>query len=390
MKIKHLRDSLWVEFGLLAKQFNTANLAQGAPDFTVPIVASKKYASTICEQGPIQVKQLQEYLAKLYTMPVKNEKFSWTPFKMEQQITSNNVLITNGASQALFISIMSLVQEGDAVLILEPFFDLYRDHTLMRRAKPIYVNAMQADWQEQVQQAVQKHKPKLFIVNTPHNPTGHVLSQQELQFVARMCVEHDMIAISDEVYDFMVFAPNKHEKLANMPNMFDRTVTIHSLGKTLCATGWRVGYMIAPEHLLHRMSKLHSLCGGAALPLQHVALHTLQHHIESNYLFDEFPNMLHAKCQHLCETLEQCGNMFSRVIRPSGGFFILAERKNSNIENDIAYCRWLPEHVGVSAIPLSPFFDAQREQRFARFCFVKSTETLTLARERLVSYNNKL
>jgi aspartate/methionine/tyrosine aminotransferase len=221
---------------------------------------------------------------------------------------------------------------------------------------------------------------KAIVINTPHNPTGKVFSRAELQLIAELCIQHDVVAVTDEVYDRLVFK-GEHIALATLPGMWERTVTINSTGKTFSLTGWKIGYIIAPPPLTEAVRRAHQFITFAtATPFQHAMAHALQDAQTSTY-YRDLLQFYHERRDFLVHALRDLG---FGIVAPAGSYFVMVDITPWNFQDDVAFCRYLTTQVGVAAIPPSVFYDDPRTAPpLARFCFAKEMATLQAAVQRM-------
>ena len=289
------------------------------------------------------------------------------------------VTVTAGATEAIFAAVMSLCETGDEVIVLEPFYDSYLPSIAMAGAVPKVVTLEGPDFRIDAD-ALRKAfsaKTRLLILNNPHNPIGRVFDREELQAVADLCVEHDVIVVSDEVYEHLVYE-GTHLPIAALPGMAERTVTISSAGKSFSCTGWKVGWACAPPDLTValRTAKQFVTYTNAA-PFQHAVAAGLV--IEGVY--DEMLAGYHHRRDLLSDGLAKVG---FDVIRPEGAFFVNADIRPLGYDDDVAFCMKLPVEVGVVAIPCSSFYsDKSRGRHLVRFAFCKSEDDINEGVRRL-------
>lgn len=384
----------------LALAHNAVNLAQGFPDFDGPQFA-KDAAIDAIRAGKSQY-------ARMIGDPTLNAAIArhWHRVTGRELNPDANVTITSGCTEAIPASIFGLLNPGDKVIVFEPFYDSYRACLALVGAEPIYIR-LRPPANTLPEESVGEHggslctRPFTFdpdqlrqafaagaraiLVNTPHNPTGKVFSREELNLIAELCIKHDALAITDEVYEFLTYdADLPHLRLAQFPEMWDRTVTLSSLGKTFSVTGWKIGWAIGPEHLMRGVRAAHQfLTFATATPLQHAAAAALDH--GAAYIAEQRED-LSRKCKFLCLELAKIG---FRVYCPSGTYFILADYSAIRLPpearaDDRSFCKFVTETPGVAVIPASVFYDQPgRSEQFARFAFCKRQETLTLAAARL-------
>jgi len=275
------------------------------------------------------------------------------------------------------------VNPGDEVIVLEPFYENYGPDAILAEATPVFVPLVQPGWtidEERLRAAFTK-KTKAIIVNTPHNPTGRVLSRDEISLIAELCVEHDVYAFTDEIYEHIRYA-GAHHAIATWPGMAERTITISGLSKTFSCTGWRLGYAIAPEKESVAIRKVHDfLTVGAPAPLQAAAAIGMA--FDADY-YNHLALDYRARRDVMCESLREAGFTFSV---PEGAYYILADFSQLSDLPDDEFAKWLTAEVGVATVPGSSFFrgGSTGGSKLVRFAFCKKTETLLAAGERLQS-----
>lgn len=383
-RIRGFGTSIFTEMSALAVQFNAINLSQGFPDFAGPAHVKQAAIDAINadhnQYAPSPgILALREAVSETYR----------TTYGL--QATPAEVTITCGATEALFVTIMALVDPGDEVIVFEPAYDAYAPDIIMAGGTPRFVRlyapgerAEQQPWSFDPAELRAAFGPKTraIVINTPHNPTGTVFSHAALHMIAALCIEHDVIAIADEVYDRMVYA-GAHVPIATLPGMWERTVTINSTGKTFSMTGWKIGYTIAPSTLTDAIRRVHQWSTFAiATPFQHAMAAALTDALHGNY-YVELHNFYRERRDLLVDVLQRSG---LEVVPPDGTYFIMADIRTQGFATDVDFCRYLTRDVGVAAIPPSVFY-AQPETAplMARFCFAKRLETLHAAAERLTA-----
>jgi aminotransferase len=292
-----------------------------------------------------------------------------------------HVTVCCGATEAMIAALLAVLDPGDEVIIFEPFYENYGPDCILSGAVPRMVRLHAPDWSidERELRAAFNAKTRAIIVNTPHNPTGKVFSRAELELVAVLCIERDCLAITDEIYEYILFDRTEHISIATLPGMLERTITISGLSKTWSATGWRIGWCIAPVPLTGAIRKVHDfLTVGAAAPLQEagaVALGFPEAYYETlavDYL---------ARRDLLLHGLRGVG---FQCEAPRGAYYILADGAGLGCSDDTAFARRLIETVGVGAVPGSSFFSRPELGRtLLRFAFPKTEATLHEAVARL-------
>jgi N-succinyldiaminopimelate aminotransferase len=290
------------------------------------------------------------------------------------------VTVFAGATEGILCAMMSLVEPGDEVVLFEPYYDSYRACVAMAAGTPRFVTLRAPDFRfdpAELRAAFSK-RTRLVVVNTPHNPTGRVFTRDELTQIAALCVEHDALCLTDEVYERLVF-DGEHVSMASLPGMRDRTITMNSTGKTFSLTGWKIGYATAPAALSKALVSAHQFVTFAvATPFQHAMAHALR---TGHAYYGEFLREYRERRDHLVGALAECG---FGVVAPQGTYFVLADIRPLGWDDDVAFCRHLVEKVGVAAIPPTAFYENKAEGRFlARFAFCKRRETLDAGIARL-------
>jgi aspartate/methionine/tyrosine aminotransferase len=296
------------------------------------------------------------------------------------------VTVTSGCTEAIAASLLGLVNPGDEVILIEPYYDSYRACVAMAGAVPRFVTLRPPDFaidEDELRRAFTS-KTRAILINTPHNPTGKVYSRHELEMIASLCIEHDALALSDEVYERLVFE-GEHISIASLPGMYERTVTLSSLGKTFSLTGWKIGWAICPPELTAGVRAAHQfLTFATATPLQHGAIAALR---APDSYFERFVEDYRVKKDLLVDGLSRIG---FRVFPPRGTYFVMADHTPFGFDNDIAFCKHLIEHIGVAAIPTSVFYHNPQDGRsLVRFAFCKTEETLKEGLQRLGALRRK-
>jgi len=350
------------------------NLAQGFPNFPAPSVvkdAAKRAIDADINQYAITwgSKSLRDALsrtyAELYGMSVDPETM---------------LTVTCGATEAMISTLLAIVDPGDEVIVLEPFYENYGPDADIAGAKPIYValRPPQNVFDPDELRAAFSPRTKAIIVNTPNNPTGRVFTRQELSLIAELCVEHDVVAITDEIYEHIRYE-GAHIPIATLPGMRDRTVTISGASKTFSVTGWRVGWIVAAPELTAGIRKVHDFVTvGAPAPLQEAVAVGLG--LGRPY-YDTLSSEYRARRDILVPALEKAG--FSPRL-PEGAYYVLCDITPFGFDDDTAFAHWLVSKVGVAGVPGSSFY-SQRElgKHLIRFTFCKTDELLRDAAERL-------
>src|SRR4051794_12409599 len=370
-RLAGLGTTIFTEMSELAERTGSINLGQGFPDEDGPPAVLDAAADAIHaghnQYAPLPgVPALREAIAAH-----QRARYGFEP---------EDVQVTFGATEAIAAALLGLCDPGDEVVALDPFYDSYRAGAALAGARLVGVPLAPPEWRfdpAALTRAV-TGRTRVLLLNTPHNPTGRVIDRAELEQIAAACVEHDLIAISDEVYEHLVFE-GEHVPLATLPGMAERTLTVSSIGKTFSVTGWKTGWACGPAQLVAGTpgaKQFMTFAGGT--PFQHAAATALSHAAEHGArLADE----LKAKRDRICAGLERAG---ATVLRPAGTYFVNADVRPLGYDDGVAFCRDLPERAGVVAIPTSVFCgDPVRARSLVRFAFCKRAEVIDEAASRL-------
>ncbi|HEY6348824.1 MAG TPA: aminotransferase class I/II-fold pyridoxal phosphate-dependent enzyme [Candidatus Angelobacter sp.] len=368
------------EMTRLATQHEAINLAQGFPDFDPPaeLVAA---AHASLDQGFHQYAQswgsprMREALAK------KQERFMGLPLDPDLHIT-----VTCGATEAMMASIKAICNPGDKVIVFSPFYENYKAIIHLNGAQPLYVQLHRPDFTfdpQELRTAFQRGARALILCN-PSNPSGHVFTPAELQIIADLAQEYDAWVVTDEVYEHIVYPPNRHTYVSSIPDMFEQTIACGSLSKTYSITGWRLGYIIADEQPTAQVRKVHDfLTNGAPAPFQEAAACALA--LPASY-YTQLTTEYEQRRTIFTSYLDELGLPYSM---PEGTYFCLVDISDCGFAGDVEFCNWLIEEIGVAAVPGSVFFDHQ-VTNFARFHFSKREATLHQAGERLLGVRQRV
>jgi aspartate/methionine/tyrosine aminotransferase len=360
----------------LALKYDAVNLAQGFPDFPAPERLKGAAAQAIAEdinQYAITwgAKPFRDAIAAKYRRTYQME------FDPEREIT-----VCCGATEGMIASLLAVLNPGDEVVLFEPFYENYGPDTQLCGAEARYVSLHPPDWRFDPEELRRVFTPrtKAIILNTPNNPTGKVFTQDELEMIAELCQEFDALAITDEIYEHILYDDAVHIPISSLPGMRERSILVNSMSKTYSVTGWRVGWVLAAPDLTDSIRKVHDfLTVGAAAPLQQAGVTALGWGRE---YYDRLSVEYDSRRQHLLETLRMAG---LRPIRPQGAYYVIADITATGFPNDLAFVRHLIETCGVACVPGSSFFaQPDRGAGFVRFCFCKKYETLELARRNIL------
>lgn len=372
-------ESVFSEMSRLAVEHEAINLGQGFPDFPGPDLVKHAAATAIDAD-------LNQY-APSHGLPRLRRAIATTFERSYGRAVDPDaeVTVTSGATEALLATLLAILEPGDEVILIEPFYDAYPAQVVFAGGVPRYVPLQPPGWSLDLDALAAAIGPRTraIVINTPHNPTGKVFSREELAGIATLCQEHDLIAISDEVYDRIIFDGAVHVPLATLPGMWERTVTVNSTGKTFSMTGWKVGYAIAAPALTRAIRTTHQFITFAtATPFQEAMAVALEDALTSNY-YAELAAMYTRLRDQLHQALASAG---LPVLPCRGSYFLLADISGMGFDTDVAFCRFLTTEVGVAAIPPSAFYaNPATAPLLARFCFAKRPETIAAAAERLTA-----
>jgi aminotransferase len=375
-KAGRFTESVIREMSRIAAAHNAVNLAQGFPDFP---------ASNEIKQAAVRaiLDNQNQYAITWGTKPLR-DAIAWKTKRdyaididPEQQIT-----VCCGSTEGMIASLMATVNPGDEVIIFQPFYENYGPDVILCGAIPKYVQLKSPEFNFDIQEltAAFSDHTRAIIINTPNNPTGKVFTREELRLIADLCIKHDALAITDEIYEHILYDDATHIPIATLPGMAERSITINSLSKTYSVTGWRIGFVLASPEITQSIRKVHDfLTVGAAAPLQAAAAEAL--HFNPGY-YQELSSFYNERRNYLVTELESIGFKCSH---PAGAYYIMTDVTSMGWDDDIAFARYLAEKIGVAVVPGSSFFDAETpdKHRFIRFCFCKEFSTLEAAIKRL-------
>ena len=372
-RLEPFGQTIFTTITRLAAEHGAVDLGQGYPNFDGPGFV-KAAATAAIERGEGQ------YARSFGITPLVEaiaERFSTDTGLSIDPLA--NVTVTSGCTEALAATFLGLLEPGDEVVLIEPTYDAYRPDAALAGAVPRFVTLEPPDFSldADVLRAAFSHKTRAVVVNTPHNPTGRVFTRDELETVASLCHEYDAIAITDEVYERMVF-DGEHVSIATLEGMWERTVTLSSLGKSFSLTGWKIGWAIAPESLTAGVRAAHQfLTFATATPLQHGAVAALK--APAAY-YEELETAYTRRRDLLAAGLDDIG---FRVFMPEGTYFMLADHTTFGFPDDVAFVEHLITSTGVAAIPPSAFYHrGDHGASLVRFAFCKDEATLEAELER--------
>lgn len=368
-KLPSSKESIFAVMSKMAKDYNAINLSQGFPGYPIDeklidLVSAKMKAGFNQYAPMIGTVELREAVSKMHFEAIG---FEYAP---ETEVT-----ITAGATQALYTAISSLINEGDEVIVFEPAYDSYVPAILANGGKPIYVSlnhpTYDIDWEE-VNTRISS-KTKMIILNNPHNPTGAILSEQDLKSLSKVVKGSNIIILSDEVYQHIVFDAQKHQSVAHIPELRDRSIVVCSFGKSLHATGWKIGYVLAPANLTKIFRSYHQWVVFAVnTPIQLAIADYIQN--PDNYLY--VSDFLQQKRDFFLEVMK---NTKLKPIPSRGTYFQLMDYSAVSNVSDLEFTEWLAKEKKVATIPVSVFYHEKTDHKVIRFCFAKENAELEQA-----------
>ncbi|HIL88969.1 MAG TPA: aminotransferase class I/II-fold pyridoxal phosphate-dependent enzyme [Gemmatimonadetes bacterium] len=368
-------ESVIREMTRVAHEHDAINLAQGFPDFSAPEILKEAACAAIRADinqyaitwGTVNLRQaLAEKYAERYGMEGNTE----------QEIT-----VTCGATEAMAAVMLSIIEPGDEVIILEPFYENYGPDAVLSDATPVFLTLEAPAYRLEKDhlEALITNRTRAIVVNTPNNPTGRVFDREELQMIADLCLQYDILAITDEIYEH-IYYEGEHHVLATFDGMRDRTIIISGLSKTFSVTGWRIGTIIAPPDLTDAIRKVHDfLTVGAPAPLQEACAVGIRELGQSYY--EGLTIDYRERRDVFLSALKDSGFKFST---PEGAYYVLADFSGLSSEDDTTFSKKLAKDGGVAPVPGSSFFSVpERGRSIVRFAFCKTIKTLEAAGERL-------
>ncbi len=373
-KLPRVGTTIFTVMSQLAAQHGAVNLGQGFPDFEAPAPLREALDRHVREgrnqySPMIGVASLREEIAR------KTEALYGRRVNPETEVT-----VTSGATEALFAAIAAVVRTMDEVIVLDPCYDSYEPAIELNGGRAVHVPlvapSFHVDWQR-VREAITP-RTRLIMINSPHNPTGAMFTRADLDTLADIVRDSEIMVLSDEVYEHIVFDGRRHESVLGHPELAERSLAVSSFGKTYHVTGWKIGYCVAPPTLSLEFRKIHQYLTFCSFHAAQWALSDFMHACPQHHL--ELPAFYQDKRDHFARSL--AGSRF-KLLPVAGAYFQVADYSAISDLDDNAFSRWLTETVGVAAIPVSAFYECPPNQRLVRFCFAKQEATLDAAAERL-------
>jgi aspartate/methionine/tyrosine aminotransferase len=379
-KVAHFTESVIREMTRQAMLHGAINLAQGFPDFSAPSeikIAAQEAIGADVNQYAIT------WGAKSLRGAIARQIQAWQGVAVDPE---KQVTVCCGSTEAMISTLLAVCNAGDEVVIFEPYYENYGPDSILSGAKPRFVKLRpphepKGEWtfdERELRAAFHKHT-KAIIVNTPNNPTGKVFTRAELELIRDLCVEFDVLAITDEIYEHILYDGTKHISMASLPGMEERTITINGMSKNYSVTGWRVGWTVAPPRITDAIRKVHDfLTVGAPAPLQEAGVSALS--LPESY-YAKLAEGYRKRRDRLVPALEAAG---FRCFLPRGAYYVMTDISAFGYADDVAFTKYLVSDVGVAAVPGSSFYRDPRDgARQVRFAFCKRDETLDEAAKRL-------
>ena len=373
-------DSVVRRMTRVSLQYGAVNLSQGFPDFDPPKEILDRLAE-VSHSGPHQ-----------YAITWGAQNFREALAKKQSRLIGRNIdpnseiVVTCGSTEAMMAAMMTVADPGDKVIVFSPFYENYGADAILSGAEPIYVPLRPPTFNfdpNELEDAF-RQKPKALILCNPSNPSGKVFTYDELKIIADLAKKYDAFIITDEVYEHIIYEPYRHVYMSSLPGMWERTISCSSLSKTYSITGWRLGYIIAPPHIIDTAKKIHDfLTVGAAAPLQEAAIAGLNFGEE---YYSDLQKKYTEKRNLFLDGLDTIG---IRHTIPQGAYYILLDISEFGYDSDLQFCELLAEKVGVGAVPGSSFF-RENVNHLIRLHFAKKNETLYEALNRLSDVRNKI
>ena len=379
-KVEHFTESVIREMTRQAMLHGAINLAQGFPDFSAPDEVKRAAQQAIAED-------VNQYAITWGAKSLRNAIAR--QMKQAQGIEADperEIVVCCGSTEAMIATLLAVCNKGDEVVVFEPFYENYGPDSILSGAKPRFVSLRpprenSGEWTfdpQELREAFQPHT-KAIILNTPNNPTGKVFTRQELELIRDLCVEYNALAITDEIYEHILYDGAEHISIASLEGMRDRTITINGLSKSYSVTGWRVGWAVAPPAITGAIRKVHDfLTVGAPAPLQEAGAAALS--LPASY-YRELAERYRARRDHLIPALQRAG---FRCYAPRGAYYVMTDISTFGFKNDLEFARYLVKDIGIACVPGSSFYKHAKDgAQQVRFAFCKKPETLDAAGQRL-------
>ena len=379
-KVSQFTESVIREMTRQAMLYGAVNLAQGFPDFAAP-AEIKQAAREAIERDMNQY--AITWGAKNLRNAIARQMGVWQGITVDPE---KEITVCCGSTEAMISTLLAVCNAGDEVVIFEPFYENYGPDAVLSGARPRFVKLRPppnegGEWafdEKELRAAFDKHT-KAIILNTPNNPTGKVFTRAELELIRDLCLEFDVLAITDEIYEHILYDGTEHISIVSLEGMRERTVTINGMSKTYSVTGWRVGWAVAPEWITNAIRKVHDfLTVGAPAPLQEAGAASLS--LPAEY-YEKLAEGYRTRRDHLIPALEAAG---FKCFLPRGAYYVMTDISVFAFEDDVSFTKYLVKEIGVAAVPGSSFYRDPRDgAQQVRFAFCKKLETLDAAAEKL-------
>jgi len=386
-KVEHFTESVIREMTRQAMLYGAMNLAQGFPDFPAPAEIKRAAQEAIAAD-------VNQYAitwgAKTLRNAIARQAKDWQGIQADPE---TYITVCCGSTEAMISTLLGVCNKGDEVIVFEPFYENYGPDAVLSGAQPIFVKLrppsnLDGEWtfDERELRAAFRNHTKAIILNTPNNPTGKVFTRAELELIRDLCLEFNVLAITDEIYEHIIYDGTRHVSIASLDGMAERTVTINGLSKTYSVTGWRVGWTIASPNITNAIRKVHDfLTVGAPAPLQEAGAAALS--LPASY-YQSLATSYCARRDRLMPALTDAG---FRCFRPRGAYYVMTDISAFGVGDDIAFTQYLVKEIGVAAVPGSSFYSHPRDgAQQVRFAFCKRAETLDEAGKRLRRLRDRL
>ena len=384
-KVEHFTESVIREMTRQAMQYDAVNLAQGFPDFPAPAEIKRAAQEAIAAD-------VNQYAitwgAKSLRAAIARQMQEWQGIEVDPE---KEIVVCCGSTEAMIATLLAVCNKGDEVVVFEPFYENYGPDSILSGSKPRFVSLRPpqtagGEWtfdEQELREAFKHqtatHHTKAIILNTPNNPTGKVFSLKELELIRDLCVEYNVLAITDEIYEHILYDGSEHISIAKLDGMRERTITINGLSKSYSVTGWRVGWAVAPPAITNAIRKVHDfLTVGAPAPLQEAATAALG--LPPSY-YCELADRYAVRRDHLIPALEKAGFL---CYRPRGAYYVMTDISAFGFASDVEFAAYLVKEIGIACVPGSSFYKHPKDgSQQVRFAFCKKPETLDEAARRL-------
>ncbi len=381
-KALQFKESVIREMSRVAAKHKAVNLAQGFPDFSAPDGIKDAACRAIMNNH-------NQYAITWGTKNLRDAIVAKTHRDYGMTFDpETNLTVTCGATEGMIASLMATVNPGEEVVVFEPYYENYGPDAILCGATPRFVSLRPPDFSFNRDElaAAFNEKTRAIVINSPNNPTGRVFSREDLQFIADLCQKYDVLAITDEIYEHILYDGAQHVPIWTLPQMAERTIAVNSVSKTFSVTGWRIGFILAPAELTASIRKVHDfLTVGAAAPLQEACAEAFRFPLD---YYAELGEFYRERRDYLLGELEKVG---FRCVRPGGAYYIMAEIAPFGWDDDVEFAFHLASEIGVATVPGSSFYRPGHPdgKKFIRFCFCKEMATLEAAVAKLQKLKQK-